>query len=129
MTFVLCIAQLGPIFVLGPAVAWLFWSGATGTATLLLIWTVVVAPLDNILRPILMTKGADVPMLLMFSGVMGGLLAFGLIGIFIGPVVLAIGYALLGAWIAETPVLSGDAIDRAPPVEGSPCAGAGKQTR
>ena len=59
----------------------------------------MVIPLDNILRPILMTKGVDLPMLLMFSGVIGGLLAFGLIGIFIGPVVLAISYTLLGAWI------------------------------
>jgi predicted PurR-regulated permease PerM len=49
-----------------------------------------------------MTKGADLPMLLMFSGVMGGLLAFGLIGIFVGPVVLAIVYTLLGAWITDS---------------------------
>ena len=49
-----------------------------------------------------MTKGANLPMLLMFAGVMGGLLAFGLIGIFVGPVVLAISYTLLGAWI-DTP--------------------------
>ena len=97
----LCIAQIGPLLVLGPSVAWLFWTGASGTATLLLIWSIVVIPLDNILRPILMTKGVDLPMLLMFSGVIGGLLAFGLIGIFIGPVVLAISYTLLGAWIGE----------------------------
>jgi len=101
VTLVLCIAQIGPVLVLGPSVAWLFWSEASGTATLLLIWTVVVISLDNVLRPILMTKGADLPMLLMFSGVIGGLLAFGLIGIFVGPVVLAISYTLLGAWIAS----------------------------
>ena len=116
VTLVLCIAQIGPILVLGPSVAWLFWSGATGTATMLLVWTVVVAPLDNVLRPILMTKGAALPMLLMFSGVIGGLLAFGLIGIFVGPVVLAISYTLLGAWIATAPTPPHDALDQEPPV-------------
>ena len=113
ITFVLCIAQLGPILVLAPAIGWLYWSGATGTATLLLAWTVAVAPLDNVLRPILMAKGLDLPMLLMFTGVVGGLLAFGLIGIFVGPVVLAISYTLLGAWIGAVPAPPPQAIDRA----------------
>ncbi len=99
VAFVLCIAQLGPGLVLAPAVAWLYWQGAAGTATGLLLWTLVVVTLDNVLRPILMTKGANLPMLLMFAGVIGGLLAFGLIGIFVGPVVLAVSYTLLGAWI------------------------------
>jgi predicted PurR-regulated permease PerM len=112
ISFVLCIAQLGPVLVLGPAVAWLFWSGATGSGTLLLIWSLVVVGLDNVLRPILMTKGADLPMLLMFSGVMGGLLAFGLVGMFVGPVVLAISYTLLGAWIAGAPAAPPEATDR-----------------
>lgn len=116
LSFVLCIAQIGPLLVLAPSVAWLFWAGATGTATMLLIWSLVVISLDNILRPILMTKGADLPVLLMFSGVMGGLLAFGLIGIFVGPVVLAIAYTLLGAWIAAAPAAPAEAIDRPPPV-------------
>ena len=88
------------MLVLAPSVAWLFWTDATGSATLLLVISVVVIAMDNVLRPILMTKGANLPMLLMFTGVIGGLLAFGLIGIFIGPVVLAITYTLLGAWIA-----------------------------
>jgi predicted PurR-regulated permease PerM len=113
---VLCIAQLGPALVLVPSVVWLYWSGATGTATALLIWTMVVVASDNVLRPILMTKGADLPMLLMFTGVVGGLLAFGLIGIFVGPVVLAISYTLLGAWIAAAPAPPRDAIDREPPM-------------
>ena len=103
VAFVLCIAQLGPGLVLAPAVAWLYWQGAAGAATALLVWTLVVVLLDNVLRPILMTKGADLPMLLMFAGVIGGLLAFGLIGIFVGPVVLAVSYTLLGAWIESEP--------------------------
>jgi len=115
LAFVLCIAQVGPLLVLAPSVVWLFWSGDTGTGTMLLVWSLVVFPLDNILRPILMTKGADLPMLLMFSGVMGGLLAFGLVGIFVGPVVLAIVYTLLGAWIAA-PAPPAEAIDPPAPV-------------
>jgi predicted PurR-regulated permease PerM len=115
LAFVLCIAQVGPLLVLAPSVAWLFWSGDTRTATMLLIWSLVVAPLDNIVRPILMTKGADLPMLLMFTGVVGGLLAFGLIGIFVGPVVLAVVYTLLGAWIASAPPAPADAIEGAEP--------------
>jgi predicted PurR-regulated permease PerM len=99
--FVLCIAQIGPMPVLAPAVAWLYWQGASGTATALLVWTVGVVLLDNVLRPLLMTKGANLPMLLMFAGVIGGLLSFGLIGIFIGPVVLAVTYTLLGAWVGD----------------------------
>jgi predicted PurR-regulated permease PerM len=63
----------------------------------------VVLSLDNVLRPYLMTKGADLPIILMLAGVIGGLLAFGLIGIFVGPVVLAVSYTLLGAWIADEP--------------------------
>jgi len=103
VAFILCLAQLGPMLVLAPAVAWLYWQGATGTATALLVWTLVVLSLDNVMRPILMTKGANLPLLLMLSGVIGGLLAFGLIGIFVGPVVLAVGYTLLGAWIGQEP--------------------------
>jgi predicted PurR-regulated permease PerM len=114
VAFVLCIAQLGPALVLAPAVAWLFWSGAVTSATALLLWTLVVVTLDNVLRPILMTKGADLPMLLMFAGVMGGLLAFGLIGIFVGPVVLAVVYTLLGAWIGiARPAPSGSGVPSA----------------
>ena len=84
-------------------VAWLFWKDATGLGTFLLVWTIIVATMDNFLRPILIRKGADLPLLLIFGGVIGGLLAFGLVGLFIGPVVLAITYKLLQAWIDEVP--------------------------
>ena len=103
LMFVFCIAQIGPALVLFPSVGWLYWQGATGTATALLLWTVVVVALDNIMRPILMTRGANLPLLLMFAGVIGGLLAFGLIGIFVGPVVLAVSYTLMVAWMGDQP--------------------------
>jgi predicted PurR-regulated permease PerM len=97
----LCIAQLGPALVLFPAVAWVYWSGETGWGTFLLDWTLVATTMDNVVRPALIKLGADLPLLLIFGGVIGGLLAFGLIGIFIGPVVLAVTYTLLDAWINE----------------------------
>ena len=103
LMFMFCIAQIGVLLVLAPAVAWLFWKDATGLGIFLLVWTVIVATMDNFLRPILIRRGADLPLLLIFGGVIGGLLAFGLVGLFIGPVVLAITYKLLQAWIDEVP--------------------------
>jgi predicted PurR-regulated permease PerM len=99
--FMLCIAQLGPALVLVPAVIWVFWSGDTGWGIFLAIWTAVVGTMDNFLRPILIKRGADLPLLLILAGVIGGLIAFGLVGIFVGPVLLAVAYKLLGEWIAE----------------------------
>jgi len=97
----LCIAQLGPALVLFPAVGWMYWTDQTGWATFLLVWSIVVSTLDNVLRPVLIKKGADLPLLLIFAGVIGGLLGFGLIGIFVGPVILAVTYTLLEAWVAD----------------------------
>jgi predicted PurR-regulated permease PerM len=57
--------------------------------------------MDNVLRPLLIRRGADLPLLLILAGVIGGLIAFGLVGIFVGPVLLAVAYKLLGDWIAE----------------------------
>jgi predicted PurR-regulated permease PerM len=97
--FMLCIAQLGPVFVLLPAVGWLYWSDSTGLATFLLVWTIIVGTIDNVIRPFLIKQGADLPLLLIFAGVIGGLLSFGLVGIFVGPVVLAVAYTLVDAWV------------------------------
>jgi predicted PurR-regulated permease PerM len=101
--FLLCIAQLGPGLVLIPAVIWLYWSGQTLWGTVLLAFTLVAVTMDNFLRPFLIKKGADLPLLLILAGVIGGLIAFGIIGLFIGPVVLAVTYTLLGAWIGDHP--------------------------
>ncbi|MBL8332521.1 MAG: AI-2E family transporter YdiK [Rubrivivax sp.] len=101
--FMLCIAQVGPAPVLVPAVVWVFWGGQVGWGIFLTVCTVVITLLDNVLRPALIRMGADLPLLLIFAGVIGGLLAFGLVGIFVGPVVLAVGYMLLEAWMDEVP--------------------------
>jgi predicted PurR-regulated permease PerM len=99
----LSIAQIGVVPVLAAAVAWLYWTGDSAWGTFLLVWTIVAGTMDNFLRPILIKRGADLPLLLVFAGVVGGLLAFGLIGIFVGPVVLAVADALLTAWIDTEP--------------------------
>jgi len=99
--FILCIAQLGPVFVLAPAVGWLYWTGDPVWGTVLLVWAVVVGLMDNFLRPLLIKRGADLPLLLIFVGVIGGLVSLGIVGLFVGPVVLAVTYRLLESWIAD----------------------------
>jgi predicted PurR-regulated permease PerM len=96
---ILCLAQLGPFLVLIPAVIWLYWSGSPGLGTVLLIITIIAGTIDNIVRPILIRNGADLPLLLIFAGVIGGLLAFGVVGLFVGPVILAVTYTLLKEWV------------------------------
>lgn len=102
--FMLCIAQLGPALVLIPAVIWTYANGQIGWGTFLLVCSIVAISVDNFLRPVLIRRGVDLPFLLILAGVMGGLVAFGLIGIFLGPTVLAVGYTLLNAWMAEAEV-------------------------
>ena len=97
--FILCIAQLGPVLVLVPSVIWLYYSGETTWGTVLLVVTIFASTIDNFIRPILIKKGADLPLLLIFAGVIGGLVAFGIAGLFIGPVVLAVTFKLLAAWV------------------------------
>jgi predicted PurR-regulated permease PerM len=109
--FMLAVAQLGPFLVLAPAVVWLYWSGSSGWGTFLLLWTLVVGTMDNFVRPVLIKKGADLPLLLIFAGVIGGLVAFGVIGIFVGPVVLAVAYTLLDAWVRGEDAAGRPAVD------------------
>ena len=100
--FLLAVAQIGAVPILVLADAWLFWSGSPGWGTFLVVVTIVAGTLDNVLRPLLIKQGAaDLPLLLIFVGVIGGLIAFGLIGIFIGPLVLAVTHTLLRAWLYD----------------------------
>jgi predicted PurR-regulated permease PerM len=102
----LCLAQLGPLPVLVAATGWLFWQGESGWGSAVLVASVVVGTLDNVIRPMLIRLGADLPLLLILVGVIGGLFAFGLVGIFVGPVVLAVAWTLMSAWAGEADELA-----------------------
>jgi predicted PurR-regulated permease PerM len=101
--FMLAVAQIGVGPVLVCAVIWLFWRGDTGWGIALGVWTVLVTVSDNVLRPVLIKKGVDLPMILILVGVIGGLIAFGLVGLFVGPMVLAVTYTLVSAWVNAPP--------------------------
>lgn len=103
-----CLIQLGPLVILVPAIIWLYWSGDTTWGTVLLVWSCVVGTMDNVIRPVLIRMGADLPMILILSGVIGGLIAFGMIGLFIGPVLLAVSYRLISVWMHEAPAPQDD---------------------
>jgi predicted PurR-regulated permease PerM len=112
--FILAMAQLPSFLVMGPAVIWLYWRGDPVWGTVLLVWTIVVSGIDNIVRPLLIRKGVDLPLLLILTGVIGGLIAFGILGLFIGPVVLAVTYRLLEEWVVS------EAREPAPDSSGKP---------
>ncbi|GDX06542.1 AI-2E family transporter YdiK [Buttiauxella selenatireducens] len=98
-----CLVQIGPLLVLIPSIVWLYWTGDNTWGTVLLVWSCVVGTMDNVIRPVLIRMGADLPMILILSGVIGGLIAFGMIGLFIGPVLLAVSYRLISVWMHEAP--------------------------
>lgn len=101
IAFILGIAQLGPVPVLAPSVFWLYWTGSAGWATVLLVWSLPVTALDNVIRPLLIRRGVPLPLLLIVAGVIGGLISFGVVGLFVGPVVLAATYTLAKDWVAR----------------------------
>jgi predicted PurR-regulated permease PerM len=104
LTFVLCIVPaLGAPLVWVPAMLWLFHTGSNGRAIFLLVWGVAISLADNFVKPWLISQGSKMPFILIFFGVLGGALAFGFIGFFIGPTLLAIGYKLVEEWIANKP--------------------------
>jgi predicted PurR-regulated permease PerM len=118
--FILGIAQIGAAPVLIVAVIWVYARSGPVWGTGFLLWAVFCSTVDNFLRPLLIKRGADLPLLLIFAGVVGGLIAFGVIGLFIGPVVLAVAYTLLTAWVAQEPAAEdGRAAHSAGPAEGA----------
>ena len=101
IAFIFGIAQIGPLPVLAASMIWLYWIGSSGWAIVLLVWSVPVVSLDNVLRPILIRRGVELPLLLIMAGVIGGLIGFGVVGLFIGPVVLAVTYTLAQDWVGS----------------------------
>lgn len=99
----LAVVQLGILPVLLPAVIYVFSTADTLTASLFLAWCLFAGVIDNILKPLLLGRGVRVPMLVIFVGAIGGLVASGIIGLFVGAVVLALSYTLFQAWLHEAP--------------------------
>jgi predicted PurR-regulated permease PerM len=101
LTFFLSPVPIGPPMVWVPAGLWLINIGDTGWGLFVLAWgALVVSTIDNVLKPLIISRGSDLPFVLVLLGVLGGAVAFGFIGVFLGPVLLAVGYALLQAWIS-----------------------------
>ena len=92
---------VGPIVI--PVIIYVFATGDTVTAVIFLIWNVFIMVLDNLLKPLLMGRGVDVPMVVIFLGAIGGLLLSGIVGLFIGAILLALGYKLFQAWLVTPP--------------------------
>lgn len=102
LVLVCAVIQLPTILVLGPVAAWVF-STADNTAysIVFLVWCIIVSMSDNVLKPLFIGQGSDIPMLVILLGALGGMLLFGIIGLFIGTVILAISYTLFMAWVDE----------------------------
>jgi predicted PurR-regulated permease PerM len=105
LTFFLSVVPLGPPLVLVPAALWLFHQGSTGWGVFMLIWALAVSTIDNFVKPWLISQGSDMPFVLILFGVLGGALAFGFIGVFIGPTLLAVGHRLFKEWSSATSAL------------------------
>ena len=99
--FLLAVVQVPTVVLLIPVAVYVFYTSSTVVAVLFLIWSLVVGSSDNVLKPMLLGRGVDVPMLVIFMGAIGGFILNGIIGLFVGAVVLAVGYTLLKAWIEE----------------------------
>ena len=103
-TFFLSMVPVGPPLIWGGAAAWLYHQGEAGWAIFLVLYgLLVVSSIDNFLKPVLIARGAGISILLIGLGVLGGVLVFGFIGIFLGPVFLALGQMLLQRWLREAP--------------------------
>lgn len=101
LVLVLAVAQLPPILVLGPVAAYVFSASDTTTAVIFLVWSILVSASDGFLKPMLMGRGVDIPMLVILIGALGGMVLFGIIGLFVGAVVLAIMYTEFMRWVDE----------------------------
>jgi predicted PurR-regulated permease PerM len=105
LLFLLSLIPFGPLLIWGPAAVWLYLSGEVGWAVFIIVWSIAAGFVtDNVLKPWLISRGSDLPLILILFGVVGGAVAFGFLGLFLGPTLLAVGYELIREWnAAETP--------------------------
>lgn len=101
-TFFLSVVPVGPPLIWGPVAVWLFYQGEVGWAVFIVLWgLLVVSMVDNFLKPLIISRGSSLPFILVFLGVLGGVIAFGFIGVFLGPTLLAVGYRVVNEWVQE----------------------------
>lgn len=99
ITSLLSILPIGPPLIWGGAAIWLFYQGTVGWGIFMLLWGfLLISSVDNFLKPLLISRGSKLPFALVLFGVMGGVIAFGFVGVFIGPTLLAVGFSLLKEW-------------------------------
>jgi predicted PurR-regulated permease PerM len=101
LCLMLAVIQLPPFLVVIPIIVYVFTTSSTGVAVAFTIWQVLAGGSDNVLKPLLLARGIDVPMIVIFMGAIGGFMGSGFIGLFVGAVVLALGYELFMAWLSE----------------------------
>jgi predicted PurR-regulated permease PerM len=100
LVLVLAVVQLPTILILGPIIVYVFYTSSTVIAVVFAIWSILVGISDAFLKPLLMGRGVDVPMLVIFIGAIGGFMASGIIGLFVGAVIFALGYKLFLLWLS-----------------------------
>ncbi len=104
LLFVLCLIPLGPLLIMGPAAVWLYVNGEVGWSVFIVVWSIAAGLVtDNVLKPWLISRGSDLPLILILFGVIGGAVTFGGLGLFLGPTLLAVGYELIREWNAVEP--------------------------
>jgi predicted PurR-regulated permease PerM len=101
LVLILAVVQLPTILILGPIIIYVFYTANTVPAVLFAIWSLLVGGCDSFLKPLLMGRGVDVPMLVVFIGAIGGFMLSGIIGLFIGAIVLSLGFKLFQAWLKD----------------------------
>lgn len=105
LVFFLVLIQVGPLLVLIPLVIWLFAEGHTGMAIFMIIYTVLLMVVDSILKPLLIAKSGKLPFLVLFIGVIGGMVAWGFTGMFKGAIILAVFYTIFNSWLERANAL------------------------
>jgi len=101
LVLVLAVMQLPPILVLGPVMVWAFATQSTTAAIIFLVYGLLVSVSDSFLKPLLLGRGVEVPMLVILLGAIGGMIMSGIIGLFVGAVVLAVAFQLMMAWLEQ----------------------------
>ena len=104
MILILAVMQLPSTIILVPVIFYVFSTSSTMVAILFAIWSVLIGLSDNVLKPLLMGHGSSVPMLILFMGSLGGFMAGGILGLFVGAVILSLGYTVFMAWIDDAQV-------------------------